>query len=146
MAKETKRDRVTVISCMNYRDVGSAIEWLCEAFGFKPRAVYRDDDGKVVHAELVHGNGMIMVGPFGTSDFSKQHMTMPADAGTRVTQSVYVIIDDVDGHCERAKAAGAEILIGPKDESYGGRGYVARDLERHIWSFGSYDPWKTASE
>src|SRR5580704_12147338 len=26
-------------------------------------------------------------------------------------------------------------------EDYGGRGYTCRDLEGHIWSFGSYDPW-----
>jgi len=141
MAK-ANTDRVTVISCMSYRDADSAIDWLGEAFGFTPHGVYRDGDGKIVHAELLHGNGMIMVGPFGKSDFSKQYITMPADAGKRVTQSVYIITDDVDGHCEKAKAAGAEILLGPKDESYGGRGYVARDLEGHIWSFGSYDPWK----
>jgi uncharacterized glyoxalase superfamily protein PhnB len=26
------------------------------------------------------------------------------------------------------------------DQDYGGRGYSCRDPERHLWSFGSYDP------
>jgi uncharacterized glyoxalase superfamily protein PhnB len=28
-----------------------------------------------------------------------------------------------------------------KDQDYGGRGYSCRDLEGHIWSIGTYDPW-----
>ncbi len=28
-----------------------------------------------------------------------------------------------------------------KQEDYGGRGFTCRDLERHIWSFGTYDPF-----
>jgi uncharacterized glyoxalase superfamily protein PhnB len=39
------------------------------------------------------------------------------------------------------KTAGAEILIDIKTEDYGGRGFTCRDLEGHIWSFGTYDPW-----
>ncbi len=28
-----------------------------------------------------------------------------------------------------------------EDKDYGGRGYSCRDLEGHVWSFGSYDPF-----
>ena len=41
----------------------------------------------------------------------------------------------------RAKAAGAKIVHEIADASYDGRGYSCRDLEGHLWSFGSYDPW-----
>ena len=27
-------------------------------------------------------------------------------------------------------------------KDYGGRGYSCFDLEGHVWSFGSYDPWQ----
>jgi len=27
------------------------------------------------------------------------------------------------------------------NQDYGGRGYTCRDLEGHVWSFGTYDPW-----
>lgn len=133
--------KVTMISCMSYRDPNAAIEWLGKAFGFAPHAVYKDDAGTVVHAELTCGAGMIMIGPVGKGDFGQRFMTTPEKAGGRCTQAVYVIVDDVDAHHARAAAAGAEIVMPPKDEDYGGRNYAARDPDGHVWSFGSYDPW-----
>lgn len=67
-------------------------------------------------------------------------MTTVAKAGGN-TQAPYVIVQDVDGHCARARAAGAEIIMEPEDQDYGGRNYGARDPEGNAWSFGSYDPW-----
>ncbi len=134
----------TMISCLNYRDATAAVDWLIAAFGFAPHTVYKDADGNVAHAELTSGHGMIMIGPTGKGDFGTRFMTMPDGAGGRCTQVVYVIVSDVDAHHARAKAAGADIVIEPKDESYGGRNYAARDPEGHVWSFGSYDPWAVA--
>jgi uncharacterized glyoxalase superfamily protein PhnB len=42
---------------------------------------------------------------------------------------------DVDGHCERARAAGATIAMEPEDQFYGERCYIALDLEGHPWTF-----------
>ena len=53
---------------------------------------------------------------------------------------VYVVIDDTDAHCQRARSAGAEIVMEPTDQDYGSRDYAARDPEGNIWSFGTYDP------
>ena len=58
------------------------------------------------------------------------------------TSSIYMIVEDVDAHYVKTKAAGADIVLDIKDEDYGGRGYTCKDLEGHLWSFGSYDPWK----
>ena len=55
-----------------------------------------------------------------------------------------MVVDDVDAHYARAKAAGAEIVIDIKTQDYGGRDYTARDLEGHVWTFGSYDPVREA--
>ena len=52
-----------------------------------------------------------------------------------------VIVPDADAHHEQAVAAGAEIEIEIKSEEHGGRGYTCRDIEGHIWNFGTYDPW-----
>jgi uncharacterized glyoxalase superfamily protein PhnB len=141
MPGEPKPTTATLISCMSYSDADAAIEWLCRAFGFKPHAVYRDGDGKVVHAQLSFGNGMIMVGPHAKGEFGQRFMTLPERTGGKCTQAVYAIVDDVDAHHARAAAAGAKIVMAPKDEAYGGRNYAALDLEGHAWSFGSYDPW-----
>ncbi len=131
----------TMISCLGYRDADAAVAWLCRAFGFEEHAIYRGEDGKVVHAELKFGNGMIMLGPDGGGDFGKRFMTQPERAGGRCTQTVYVIVGDANAHHARALAAGAEIIMPLKDEDYGGSGYSARDPEGHCWTFGTYDPW-----
>jgi uncharacterized glyoxalase superfamily protein PhnB len=47
---------------------------------------------------------------------------------------------DVDAHCERARAAGAQIIREPESPEYGGRNYGVRDPEGYLWSFGSYRP------
>lgn len=57
-----------------------------------------------------------------------------------LSQCLYVAVDDPDAHCARAKAAGAEIVMEPTDMDYGARNYSARDLEGHLWSFGTYWP------
>ena len=141
-----ERPKGGLISCLGYRDADAAVAWLCRAFGFREHAVYRDEAGKVVHAELVLGNGMIMLGPDQGGEFGKQVMTLPARAGGRCTQTIYAIVEDVDAHCARATAEGAEVVIAPRGESYGGRSYSVRDPEGHAWSFGTYDPWATSSK
>jgi uncharacterized glyoxalase superfamily protein PhnB len=141
MSNGPKATKVNVISCMTYSDPNAAMAWLESAFGFVPHAAYRDDSGAVVHAELVFGNGMIMIGPGDKGEFGKRFMALPSDCGGRCTQAICVIVDDVDAHHARAAAAGAEIVMKPEDQSYGGRNYAARDPDGHVWSFGNYDPW-----
>jgi uncharacterized glyoxalase superfamily protein PhnB len=66
----------------------------------------------------------------------------PDEIGGAETQSPCVIVSDADEVYRRAKAAGAEIVIDIKDESYGGRGFTCCDLEGRLWNFGTYDPWE----
>jgi uncharacterized glyoxalase superfamily protein PhnB len=53
---------------------------------------------------------------------------------------LYVAVDDPDAHHDRAKAAGAEILMPLTDQSYGSREYAARDPEGNVWCFGTFQP------
>jgi uncharacterized glyoxalase superfamily protein PhnB len=124
---------------MRYVDAPRMLDWLCQAFGFENHLVVPGEHGTIAHAQLVLGNGMIMLGS-ARKDELAELMRPAREAGTN-TQSAYVIVRDVDAHCARAPAAGAEILREPQDEDYGGRGYGARDPEGVVWWFGSYDPW-----
>jgi len=63
------------------------------------------------------------------------------EKGRPVTQGIYVVVDDVDAHNARAKSAGTEIVIDIKTQDDGGRDYTARDLEGHVWTFATFDPW-----
>jgi uncharacterized glyoxalase superfamily protein PhnB len=135
-----KNTTASIIPGMQYRDAAAAVEWLCNAFGFEKRAAYTDDAGNVVHAELTFGNGMITLGPKRDTPFGK-FLKHPDEIGGCETQAAYIIVADADAVYERAKAAGAEILLDISTKDYGGRDFTCRDLEGHIWSFGTYDPW-----
>ena len=128
-----------IIPTMRYRDATSMIDWLCSAFGFHRHLVVEDGTGGIAHAQLTLGNSMVMLGTARDDAFGTLMQTAETLGG--VSQSAYVIVGDVDALCARAEAAGAEILIGPQDEDYGGRGFTCRDPEGQLWNFGSYDPW-----
>jgi uncharacterized glyoxalase superfamily protein PhnB len=140
MASTTRDKRCAIVPTLRYRNGQAAIDWLCKAFGFEENLVVPDASGAIAHAQLTYGNGMIMLGSANNNDFSKL-VKSPAESGGIGSQSVYIIVSDVDAHYSRAVEAGAEIVIAIKDEDYGGRVYSCRDLEGHVWNFGSYDPW-----
>ena len=127
---------------MRYRNAPAAIEWLCRTFGFEKHLVVPGDSGTIAHAQLQFGNGMIMLGSVSDNDFG--HLTkQPDEIGGAETMSAYLVVADADAIYARAKSEGSEIVIEIKDEDYGGRGFTCRDLEGHIWNFGTYDPWES---
>ena len=142
MSATPKSTKTNVIPCLRYRDAPAAIEWLCANFGFEKHLVVPGENNTIVHAQLLFGNGMIMLGSTARvdSEYSKL-ITQPDDIGGAETQTVYVVVNDADAVYERVKRTGMEIIMEIKDEDYGGRGFTCRDIERHIWSFGTYDPF-----
>ncbi len=131
----------TIIPTLRYHDVAKAIDFLCLAFGFEKKAVYDDSNGRIIHAELTNGNGMIMLG---STEFERpfsRYMIHPDDTEGRQTMTAYIVVKDIDRHFEKASQAGADIVIPLSEQSYGGKDYSCRDPEGYIWSFGSYNPW-----
>jgi uncharacterized glyoxalase superfamily protein PhnB len=131
----------TTVPMLTYEDVGAAADWLCEAFGFRESGErFHDDEGRVNHAELSYGDGLVMLG------FASPHYRGPrrhageCEQARRWLDNPYVIdgvqvqVEDVDAHLERARQAGAEILRGPDDQPFG-RLYSAADPEGHRWMF-----------
>ncbi len=98
-----------IIPTMHYVDATAAIEWLCEAFGFEEHLVVPGEDGAITHAQLVFGDGMIMLGTIRDDDFGVRQRP-PKLLGGIGSQSVYIVVGDADAHYERAVAAGAEIV------------------------------------
>lgn len=113
----------------------AALEWLVRAFDFKVLADHRAPDGSLAHAELSYGSGVIFLG----AAKPDRGWAGPRDLAG-LSQCVYVGLDDPDARCERSRAAGAEIIQEPRDTEYGSREYGAKDLEGHLWYFGTYRP------
>jgi uncharacterized glyoxalase superfamily protein PhnB len=112
----------TVIPVLVYEDVGEAIEWLCEAFGFTER--WRAGNHR---AQLAVGDGAVALIEQGGG----RGASRPAEHG----DSVMVRVDDADGHHERARQHGARIPQPPADHPYGERQYTAEDLAGRRWTF-----------
>lgn len=127
----------TIFPALRYRDAAAAIEWLGRAFGFEPRTVVDGEPGTVAHAELTFDGAMIMLGSARPPESDAYSKAAPPLGGT----ALYMVVGDPDAHCERARAAGAEIVRAPQDTDYGSREYSARDPEGNVWSFGTYQPW-----
>ena len=134
--QETQTATQILFPFLRYRDAPAAIDWLVKAFGFEEQMVVPGDNGTVAHAQLSFGAGVIMLG---TARDDELRMKSPRDLSA-VNQGIYVYLEDVDTHCERARIIGAEIIRGPENTDYGSREYTARDLEGHLWSFGTYRP------
>ena len=124
---------------MRYRDAAAAIDFLCQAFGFRRHLVVPGAEGIIDHAQLTLGNAMVMLSSIVDSPYGP--LVRQPEAAGGVTQSPYIIVADADAHYERARAAGATILLELVDQDYGGRGYTCADPEGHVWNFGTYNPW-----
>ena len=123
-----------------YDDPAAAIDWLCRAFGFEIRLKVEGEDGRIEHSELVFGEGLIMVGGAGGDRPGQERMVSPRSMHGGNTQNLCVVVDDVDVHCARARAAGALIFREPETTDYGDeywtdRTYGATDPEGHQWFF-----------
>lgn len=117
-----------------YREPKAAVEWLTRAFDFEVTMAIEgsDDAPNMCHYEMaIEGRGRIMVG----GEWAEWTRS-PASIGGVTTQSVHVALTgDLDGHCARARAAGATIAAEPEDQFYGDRTYRAVDPEGHVWTF-----------
>jgi uncharacterized glyoxalase superfamily protein PhnB len=133
----SQRDRTPsdIHPALTYDDPLAAIDWLCRAFGFVKRLVVPGADNRVEHSELTLGTGVVMV----SSPKREDRRVSPKElAGVAQALSVYVA--DPDAHHAKAVAAGARIIRPLRTEDYGARGYMALDLEGHLWYFGNYRP------
>ncbi|HEU5277843.1 MAG TPA: VOC family protein [Gaiellaceae bacterium] len=131
-----------VVPMLSYEDVGRAADWIARAFGFNETDRYSDQSGTVSHVNMELDGGKIMLG-LPSSDYQspRHHAELCEDARRwretpYVVDGVYVWVDDVDAHYERAQAEGATILSGLEDNvPIGQRQYRAEDIEGHRWMF-----------
>ena len=117
-------------SAVCYVDPRAALAFLEKAFGFEVSMLIEAPDGSIAHSEMRFGECVVMVG----NEWSADHKS-PKSLGGKNTQTVHIQVEsDIDAHCERARAAGFEIMMEPETQFYGDRTYRCRDPEGHIWT------------
>jgi uncharacterized glyoxalase superfamily protein PhnB len=123
----------TVIPELVYEDVGAAVAWLCDTFGF----TVRWQAGRH-RAQLAFGDGAIVVTEQRTGTGWADQPDSTAFRTPRsgeITHAVMVRVDNADEHHEPALRCGAPILHQPTDYPYGERQYEVEDLAGHCWTF-----------
>ena len=122
-----------IFPILPYPDPRAAIGWLEEAFGARAIAVHPPDPAEpLVHAEVRVGEAVVML------DTAGRGAGEPLAASGPVW--VYAVVADPDALHDRARAAGAEIVMGLTDQPYGSREFACRDPGGNLWCFGTYQP------
>jgi uncharacterized glyoxalase superfamily protein PhnB/DNA-binding XRE family transcriptional regulator len=118
------------ITPMLYYADAESLDWLVRVFGFTVRMRHLTPDGRIAHAELRLGDGLVMA----VSPTESGGSATPSALGGTSTQGLYVLVDDVDQHFARAHERGAKIITEPEN-AHGHRRYTAADPEGHHWQF-----------
>ncbi len=118
----------TVLPLLVYRDIDEAADWLGRAFGFKEHFRY----GKpVAGIQMFLGSAVIMLtGP-------RRGTQSPALLGAG-TQTLTVMVADVDAHFARTKERGVMIWEELHETEYGERQYGVDDIDGHRWIFATH--------
>ncbi len=126
----------TITIILRYRDPGTAAKWLCQVFGFHQDHVAKGPTGQISYVALRLGDSFVLLCPVANTDLDT-FMVQPQEVNGASTQVCYLTVGDLDGHWARAQAEGAKIEFGPEEDAAGDRFYICRDLEGHLWSFGT---------
>jgi PhnB protein len=110
-----------------------AIDFYVEVLGAKERMRMPGPDGKLGHAELEIGDGVIML----ADEFPDMGALGPKSiGGTPVNLMVY--LEDVDAAFARAMKAGAKELDPVQDKFYGDRSGTFEDPFGHRWTVSTH--------
>lgn len=123
--------QVTPYLCVD--GAAAAIDFYSRVFGATERMRMGGPDGKVGHAELQIGSGLVML----ADEFPDMGQRSPkALGGSPVTVSLYV--EDVDAVFARALEAGATEVRPVTDQFYGDRVGQFSDPWGHLWSVATH--------
>jgi len=109
-----------------------AIRFYAEAFGAQERFRLAEPSGRVGHAEIDFGGGIVVML---SEEYPECGIAAPKPAqGTSVT--IHLHVDNADEIIEQAVRAGATLERPPTDAFYGERSGVIRDPFGHRWNIG----------
>lgn len=123
--------RITPYLCVD--GANDAIAFYESVLGATERMRMDQPDGRIGHAELQIGDGVIML----SDPFEEMGVKSPKQlGGTPVTISVYV--EDVDTVFQRALQAGASVIQDVENKFYGDRSGQFADPFGHKWSVATH--------
>ena len=122
-----REDYHTVTPYLVVPEVARLIEFLTRAFGAVERMRLPRGDGSVMHAEVMIGDSVVMIG-----DPDQKLYGDPRTLG-RCSASLHIFVDDNAALLRRAVEAGAQQIQPPTDLFYGANSASLRDPFGHVW-------------
>jgi uncharacterized glyoxalase superfamily protein PhnB len=130
----------TIYPSMQYRDSSAAIDWLTSVLGFTPHLIVPGRSGRIDHAELRFGNGLVMV-----SSTTAEGLDWLGEATGPA--NVSLVAEDpaaVDAIYARVRASGVRVVRELCDTSYSrygdSHGFTCVDAEGNRWTVATYQP------
>jgi len=118
----------TVTPYLAIKDAVKALEFYKTAFGATESFRLMMPDGRLGHAEIVLGDGVIML----SDEFPECGGKAPPTLGGSAV-SIHLYVDDVDAFFQKAVAAGATERKLVMDQFYGDRSGQLEDPFGHLW-------------
>ncbi|SRR6266568_2579872 len=124
----------SVTPMFTFKDARKAIEFYKHAFGAQERFAMPGPDGKgVMHAELLIGDSIIMMGEENPQQACKSAETLGASP-----VSFYIYLENVDAAFSRALGAGAESRMPVQEMFWGDRVGTVQDPFGYSWMLATH--------
>jgi PhnB protein len=123
----------TLTPYMTVRDAARAIEFYKQAFGAVERGIMKGPDGKIMHAELMIGDSIVML----ADEFPEYGSLSPQSTGGS-GMGLHIYVEDADSAFDRAVKAGATIEMPIGDMFWGDRYGKLADPFGHKWSIATH--------
>lgn len=121
MTEETPENNLrTVTPYLIVPNVGKLLNFLHEAFDAIETERHAEDDGRIIHAQVLLGDSVVMMG-----EPTEQWKAMPA--------SIYLRVQDCGSMHKKAIECGAKSIMEPADQEYGERMAGVEDLSGNRW-------------
>jgi len=123
----------TLTPYMTVRDAARAIEFYKQAFGAVERGAMKGPDGKIMHAELLIGDSIVML-----ADEQPQFGSLSPQSTGGAGMGLHIYVEDVDNAFDRAVKAGAKVEMPVSDMFWGDRYGKLADPFGHKWSIATH--------
>jgi len=131
----------TLTPYMTVRDAARAIEFYKQAFGAVERGAMKGPDGKVMHAELIIGDSIVML-----ADEQPQFGALSPQSTGGTGMGLHIYVEDVDSAFDQAVKAGAKVEMPVGDMFWGDRYGKLADPFGHKWSIATHKADLSAEE
>ncbi|OGT30557.1 MAG: hypothetical protein A3E87_03065 [Gammaproteobacteria bacterium RIFCSPHIGHO2_12_FULL_35_23] len=121
-----------IVPYLTVADVGKAVDFYHQVFGFEILSTAADESGNMFHAELKYKDIVIMCGQAGMCGSKAQ---TPCQGNYQPPITLYLYCEAVDEFYKKVKQSVAKIIAEPADQFWGDRIFQVTDLDGYAWSF-----------